>query len=214
MKKKNNRLANRYRANYVNTSRGVDQNRVQAYDLLNNRSRVRSTKGSRGETEPVLENTFKREVPQTLSRQMYYGLHPDQNKPVEYLDEHAWTGEVRRHIHVERPEEAQLREDYSNNKVWLPTPKRAAEVRAKEIEPKTLYTTWMSERHQRVVSYHELVLEKREGFVLKMLFQGPEWMLIQEVGTRRFISRVYPNRQEAYRAYGNGKISWIMEEKI
>lgn len=72
-KKRNKRLfPRRMASDYINTNRGIDTNKTQSYDFLNNRSRVRSTKGRRGETEPVLGNTFTKEVPETVSKQQFF----------------------------------------------------------------------------------------------------------------------------------------------
>lgn len=214
MAKRGKKLPKRYQSDFINVYGGLDQNKIRAYQIFNNRSRVLSTKGKRGDNEPVLNNTFTREVPATVSKPMYYGVHPKVNKPMEYMDKDR-KGEIVKHVEVLRSEEAEAREEHSPFKVWLPTPKRKAEVRAREMaQTRTLYEVWQSERRQGVKQFHELVIEKKPGFCAKFIFSGQEWMIVQESTERRFISKIYKTRQEAYKAWGTRTVVWLKEEKI
>lgn len=58
-------LSKRFASDFINTSQGIDQNKVEAYDIFKNRQRVQSTRGSRGNTTPISDNTWMQEVPKT-----------------------------------------------------------------------------------------------------------------------------------------------------
>lgn len=206
-KKRNKRLFPRHFASdFINTYAGLDQSKIAAYDLYNNRARVRSTKGGRNTAEPVLNNTFTQEIPHTMSEQRYRGsIVPVTN---EYLQD------GKKHTIIKH-EEGRFPEDIeaANPKMWMPTP-RAEALKKAALKTKTLYRIFQSNRLQKVVEYRTIVLLNLPTLSLRLHFAGLEFVFEQTSEKYRSVSKTYSSRDEAMLAYHRSSISWSILERL
>lgn len=82
------------------------------------------------------------------------------------------------------------------------------------------YRLWQGKRHQGVAEFLTQVLTKREGYEVKLLFSGNEYLFIQEALTYnvRMVSRVYVGDRTwaifKYNSEGVGWIDWVSEERL
>lgn len=219
MAKRGKRLfPRRMASDFINAYKGVDQNLVQAHEFLNNRSRVRTTKGSRSDMEPVQNNTFTREVPETVNHH-YYGV-PENLDPNEYIQG------GKKHVVVKRADmdaressPSETNEEWrqaSLNKAWIPTPRKAALIRARGTKPGELllhiYASWKGLRHSRVVEFQQKVITEYKDFKVTLHFAGEEFIFVQETADMRWISETYGSYLGAMKMYNTKQISWIIQK--
>lgn len=175
----------RYASDFINTYQGIDQSKVAAYDLLNNRQRVANTKGRRDQVEPVLNNTFMQDIPERRKLRAY-----DDEKKV-WIDNPRSDAVEKKHLELRK-------EQLHKERKALIT---------------SLYATWQSKNMQKVVEYSCQILEQIGRYNLCLYFAGTEFILVLETEDTRMISRTYRSREEAMGKKADNKISWIIVEE-
>lgn len=178
-------------------SSGVDQGKIAAHEVFQNRSRVNTTQGKSHEMLPVLDNTWTKDIPQTKKHSSNAFTTREVIK--HYYDWNS-KGELVRY------EEPGI--EYGSSHISLLNAAKIAEKKEQLHLIDHLKLAWQSSRRTGVSVFHTITLKAGTRGSLKAYFSGNEWLFVIETATTRFISKVYNGREEAMAAYEGKRIFW------
>lgn len=195
-------------------SGGVDRASALAYDIYNNKGRVRSTVGQGPNTEPKFDNSFQREVPRTKSRkerfkEIFGQIEYDPSNDITHDDvgELYWDEEYKKFSRADPP----------RKKVWEAKHVEMQieqERKDRVFVQNSLVRAWSGKTQgSGVEKYSCIVLSEWGSFSLKLYFYASEYVFVQETDELRWMSRTHPSYAVAMALHKQDMHGWVTMEK-